>query len=135
LPPLWLAASLGLARLARWPLLRRSAAAALVVVAAGMYRLDSPLPLGSQYEPLDILWSPASRDLSRLGQCIPAQVGAESSKRRLAHLANRRELYVFPPKDYRPGLWPPSNPPAFLLLDLTNQDTLRELDAPSGPIR
>src|SRR5439155_27277999 len=31
LPPLWLAASLGLARLARWPLFRRSAAAALVV--------------------------------------------------------------------------------------------------------
>src|SRR5205823_4473390 len=61
--------------------------------------------------------------------------GAEASKRGLAHLANRRELYIFPPKDYRPGLWPPSNPPAFLLLDLTNQDTLRELDAASGTIR
>ena len=62
-------------------------------------------------------------------------VGAQFDNAGLAHLANRHELYVFPPKDYGPGLWPPPELPAYALLDLQNVDVVRELESPTGALR
>ena len=59
----------------------------------------------------------------------------EPSLQWLAHLANRPELYAFPPTDYGPGLWPSAQLPEYALLDLRNDDTLEELNRPGGVLR
>jgi hypothetical protein len=135
LPTIWLAVALGLARLAKVRWLCLAGAVAMALASLVMYRLDGSLPLGSQYEAGDVVQTPVGQDLRRLGAMIPEEASALASKRGLAHLANRAELYAFPPKDYGPGLWPPPRRPAFALLDLTNADTVRELATPTGALR
>lgn len=135
LPVIWLAATLGVARLAARRPVRFAAVAALLAATAVMYRLDSSLPLGGQYDPEDIAGSALAADLSRLGASIPEGASLAASRRGLAHLANRRELYVFPPKDYGPGLWPPPELPSYALLDLQNADVVRDLESPTGSLR
>ena len=135
LPVFWLAATLGLVRLAGRRRIRLAAVAALLGATLLMYHLDSSLPFGGQYDPGDIAGSALAADLSRLGARIPDGASVAASRRGLAHLANRRELYVFPPKDYGPGLWPPPELPAYALLDLQNVDVVRDLESPTGSLR
>jgi uncharacterized membrane protein len=135
LPVIWSAAVVGLGRLTDKSRLRLAGAAALALASVLMYRLDSPLPLGNQFEAGDVVTTQLGADLRRLGSCIPHDASAAASRRGLAHLANRAELYVFPPKDYRAGLWPPAEPPVYLLLDLKNADTARELESSASPLR
>lgn len=132
LPLIWLSAALGLARLATRPRLRLVGAGFVVVATLLMYRLDGSLPLGSQYEADDVVWKPAGADLSRLASTVPDGSSVAASRRGLAHLANRRQVYVFPTSDYGEDLWPPTQPPTYVLLDLTNEATTRELNTPGG---
>lgn len=134
-PIVWLAATVGLARLRRWPLLHGTGLGLMLAASCAFFRLDSPLPLGQQYEPQDIVWSQARWELHQAGALIPPEASVIASRRGLAHLANRPDIYVFPPTDYGGGLWPPAVAPEYALLDLTNDDTARALDGPSSPLR
>jgi uncharacterized membrane protein len=135
LPVIWAAAILGLEKLPKSRSFRLASGAALIGCSLVMYRLDSPLPLGAQFEAGDVVPSASGGDLRRLGACIPGEASVAASRRGLAHLAARDAVYVFPPKDYNPVLWPPDEPPGYLLLDLRSSDTLRELESPTGPLR
>ena len=135
LPVIWLAAAAGLARLGRWPRGAAVGVAGLVLAGVAVYYLDSPLPPGTQYEADDVVPTALGSDLGRLASAIPDGASVAATRRGLAHLANRRELYAFPPKDYGPGLWPPAELPEYALLDLRNRDTTAELSAPGGMIR
>lgn len=136
LPVIWLATAIGLARLGRWRCGPALGAGLLVLSAVVLYALDSPLPLGSQYEAGDVVPNALGADLARLDAMIPDGASVVASRRGLAHLANRRELYAFPPKDYAPDLWPPSpGLPDYALVDLRNRESAAELAAPDSQIR
>ena len=75
------------------------------------------------------------QDLARLGAMIPDGASVIASRRGLAHLANRRELYAFPPREYAPGIWPPARLPDYALIDLRNRDSAAELASPNGVVR
>lgn len=135
LPVIWIAVAVGLgrSRSRRWLM----AGGLLVMVAATLlfHRADSSLPLGGQYEASDVVPHEAAADLDRLGDAISPGASVVASRRGLAHLANRHQLYVFPARDYGPSLWPPAERPDFYLLDLRNTDTVRELAGPASPLR
>jgi uncharacterized membrane protein len=135
LPLIWLAVTVALASLGRRRWLGRAAASGVLLATGITYALDSSLPLGAQFEPSDLVMTELGADLATLGGAIPAPASVVASKRGLAHLANRPDLYAFPPKDYGPGLWPPDSLPEYLLVDLRNQDSQREFEAPSGGVR
>jgi uncharacterized membrane protein len=135
LPVVWTAAVFGLAKLGRRRALGLAGGVLLLAASLVMYRLDSPLPLGTQFEASDVVPSASSADLRRLAACIPEGASVAASRRGLAHLANRHEIHVFPLRDYSPALWPANRLPAYLLLDLRNADTVRELESPSSPLR
>jgi hypothetical protein len=134
LPVIWLAAAAGLSRLKHRPGLLLAAGVLLAGASVLMYRLDGSLPGGSQYEAQDVVWADLGRDLQRLGSQIPPEASVAASRRGLAHLAQRRELYVYPPDPYGPSLWPPDEWPEYLLLDLRNDDTARAFQAAGGPL-
>lgn len=136
LPLIWLATAVALASLGRrrrW--LGRVVAAGVLLASGVTYALDSSLPLGAQFEASDLVMTELGTDLAALGGAIPAPASVVASKRGLAHLANRPDLYAFPPKDYGPGLWPPDRLPEYLLVDPRNGDSQRELETPSGEVR
>jgi uncharacterized membrane protein len=129
LPVIWLSAVFGLGRLVSRPRLLRAGAAVMVAATLLMYRLDGSLPLGSQFEADDVVWKPVGVDLRSLRAEIPDGAVAVSSRRGLAHLSNRRYLYVFPFGDYADRPAPPEGVPLYGLFDLTNEATARELGA------
>ena len=122
LPVIWLAVALGLALLARRRL-QLGAAGLLLAAMLVFYYLDSSLPLGSQYEATDVVMTPLGEDLARLGAMIPDGASVLATRRGLAHLTNRRFVYVYPPRDYGAGLWPPAALPDYALIDLRGRDS------------
>jgi hypothetical protein len=135
LPVIWLAAVGGLAWLGRRRFGRIFGLALLIASGVWLYYLDSPLPLGTQYEAGDVVTTPLGADLARLGGEIPGGASVAASRRGLAHLANRRELYAYPPREYAPWLWPPPRLPDYALVDLRNRDSAAELTAGGSAIR
>jgi uncharacterized membrane protein len=136
LPALWISAALGLARLARW---RRGLALGVGLLLCSslvMYRLDSSLPFGKQFEPDDLVWSPGGRDLDQLRADLPPDASLATGRRGLAHFANRRWLYALPPQ-YSASLWPPAEWPRYVLIDLERDEDQARLfigrpDSPPG---
>jgi len=65
---------------------------------------------------------------------VPSDASAAASRRALPYLANRSEIYVYPPS-YSGSLWPVNPLPRYWLLDLTNDQTRAHLEGRSSPLR
>ena len=122
LPVIWIAAAQGLARLARWRAGVQAGTLGLLLASLLMYRLDSSLPLGNQFEPSDVVWTRGARELQQSGRLIPAEASLAAGRRGLAHYANRRLLFALPPDSYSPALWPPDVWPEYVLIDLERDE-------------
>ena len=133
LPTIWLATVIGLARL-RQPTLRTAGIALLCVGSATTYLADSSLPGGGEHEPADVVWSDRAEQLSSLVGAIPPDASVAASRRVLGHLADRSELYVYPPS-YAGKLWPPERRVQTYLFDLTNDQTREALAGRQSPFR
>ncbi len=133
LPAIWLAAVVGLARLGKSPL-RLAGIGLLVVGSVASYLVDSSLPGGGDYEPEDVVWTERAEQLSYLAAAVPPDASLAASRRPLGHVANRSELYVFPP-NYGGRLWPPDRRVQAYLLDLTNDQTREALAGRQSPLR
>jgi uncharacterized protein YjeT (DUF2065 family) len=133
LPIIWLATITGLARLSN-PTFRLVAGGLLVAGSITAYVIDGSLPGGGDYEPYDTAWTPRAEQHQRALAEIPADVSVAASRRGLAYLANRREVYVFPP-NYAGNLWPVSPLPQYWLFDLTNDQTHAQLSGRASPFR
>lgn len=133
LPTIWLSAVVGLAALRRPPL-RVAGLALLAVGSVGGYLLDSNLPGGGDYDPADVVWSARAEQHAYLVARVPPGASVASSRRALGHLADRAELYVFPPS-YAGTLWPPERRVQAYVLDLTNDGTREALAGRSSPLR
>jgi uncharacterized membrane protein len=133
LPTIWLSAVIGYASLrGRW--LRAAGIAALVGGSVTCYLLDSNLPGGGDYDPYDVVWSERAEQHAYLVARIPPGASVVSSRRALGSIADRAELYVFPPS-YAGKLWPPERRPEAYLLDLSNDGTWEELIGRQSPLR
>jgi uncharacterized membrane protein len=133
MPTIWLSAVVGFAMLrGRW--LRLAGIAALVIGTAACFLLDSNLPGGGDYDPNDLAWSDRAEQHAYLVERVPPGVSVVSSRRGLGALADRPELYVFPPS-YAGKLWPPERRPAAFLLDLSNDGTWEALFGRQSPLR
>jgi uncharacterized membrane protein len=133
LPIIWLATVAGLARLRRPPL-RIAGIAILVVGGVGSYLADSSLPGGGDHEPEDVVWTDRAEQLSYVVRAVPPGVSVAASRRMFAYLADRPELYVFPPS-YAGKLWPPDRRVQAYALDLTNDQTYESLAGRQSPLR
>jgi hypothetical protein len=133
LPIIWLATVVGLARLRRQPL-RIAGIAILVVGAVGSYLADSSLPGGGNHEPEDVVWTDRAEQLSSVVRAVPPGVSVAASRRVLAYLADRPELYVYPPS-YAGKLWPPERRVQAYALDLTNDQSYEALAGRQSPLR
>lgn len=133
LPIIWLATVSGIARLRHTP--ARSLAGGLMVAGSiTAFAIDSSLPGGGDYEPYDTVWSPRAEQLQRALAEVPADVSVAASRRILAYLAHRHELYVYPPS-YAGALWPVEPAPRHWVFDLSNDQTREHLAGRSSPLR
>jgi uncharacterized membrane protein len=133
LPTIWLSAVVGYAALRGRPL-RLLGIALLAVGTVTTYLLDSNLPGGGDYDPADVAWSERAEQHTYLVARVPQGASLVSSRRALGAVANRAELYVFPPS-YAGKLWPPARRAQAYLLDLTNDGTREELARRQSPLR
>jgi uncharacterized membrane protein len=133
LPVIWLATTVGLASLRRPPL-RALGVAALVAGTAATYALDSNLPFGGDYDPADLAWTDRSEQMAYAVARVQPGARVAASRRALGHLADRPELYVFPPS-YLGALWPPERRPDTYVLDLSNDGTREALAGRQSPLR
>ena len=133
LPIVWLATVVGLARLRRPPV-RALGVAALVIGSIWTYLLDSNLPGGGDSDPSDVVWTERSEQMAYLVRQVPPDASVAASRRVLGNLANRAELYVFPPS-YMGKLWPPERRPQVYVLDLSNDGTREALLERESPLR
>jgi len=132
-PILWFSVVVGVARLRR-PIHRRLAVAALILASTSTYLVDGLLPGGRRFDPNDLTWTSRAEQLSYLASRVPVGATVAASRRVLAHVANRADLYVFPPS-YRGALWPPERRPQVYLVDLTNDGSLDMLEGRQSPLR
>ncbi|MFN8521817.1 MAG: DUF2079 domain-containing protein [Chloroflexota bacterium] len=132
-PVLWLATTVALGRM-RSPTVRTGALGLMLVGATVAYVLDSGLPGGGDYEPQDVEWSERAAELQYGVGIVDRDAPVVASRRALGQLANRSELYVYPPS-YGGRLWPPERRPQAYVLDLTNEQTRRELGERESPLR
>lgn len=133
MPTIWLSAVVGFSALrGRW--LRVAGLAALVVGSVSCFLLDSNLPGGGDYDPGDIAWSERAEQHAYLAERLPAGASVVASRRALGAIADRAELYVYPPS-YAGKLWPPERRPAAYLLDLSNDGTWEALLERQSPLR
>ena len=133
LPVLWMATVVGLARLRR-PGLRAVGMSLLLVGSVAAYWADSGLPGGGDWEPEDVVWTDRAEQLDHLVRQVPPGAPVGASRRVLGHLADRPELYVFPPS-YAGRLWPPERRLQTYVLDLTNDQTWEALAGRQSPLR
>lgn len=133
LPIVWLATVVGLARLRRPPL-RALGVAALVAGTLATYRIDSNMPGGGDYDPSDVVWTDRAAQMAYMVGLVPPEGSVASSRRVMAYLGNRAELYVFPPS-YLGKLWPPERRPSVYALDLSNDGTREALIGRQSPLR
>jgi uncharacterized membrane protein len=133
LPTIWLSAVVGYAALRGRPL-RLLGIGLLVTGTLTTYLLDSNLPGGGDYDPADLAWSERAEQHAYLVRRVPPGASLVASRRALGAVADRAELYVFPPS-YAGKLWPPERRVQAYLLDLTNDGTQEELFRRQGPLR
>jgi hypothetical protein len=133
LPTIWLSAVVGYAALRTRPL-RMLGLGLLVVGTVTTYLLDSNLPGGGDYDPADLAWSERAEEHAYLVARVPPGASLVSSRRALGAVADRAELYVFPPS-YAGKLWPPEHRAQAYLLDLSNDGTQEALLSRQSPLR
>lgn len=133
LPTIWLSAVVGFAAL-RGRTGRAVGIGLLVVGSLSTYLLDSNLPGGGDYDPADLAWSDRAEQHAFLVARVPAGASLVASRRALGAVADRAELYVFPPS-YQGKLWPPERRAQAYLLDLSNDGTQEELTRRQSPLR
>lgn len=133
LPTIWLSAVVGYAALRGRPL-RVVGVALLAIGSVTTYLLDSNLPGGGDYDPADLAWSDRAEQHAYLVARVPAGASLVASRRALGAVADRAELYVFPPS-YQGKLWPPERRAQAYLLDLSNDGTQEELLRRQSPLR
>ena len=133
LPTIWIAAVVGYAALRGRPL-RLLGIGLLVGGTLTTCLLDSNLPGGGDYDPADLAWSERAEQHAYLVARVPPGASLVSSRRALGAVADRSELYVFPPS-YAGKLWPPERRAQAYLLDLSNDGTQEELLRRQSPLR
>lgn len=133
LPTIWLASVVGFAALRR-PELRMAGLALMIVGTVGCYLVDSNLPGGGDADPADLVWSDRAEQLAYLVARVPPGASLGASRRVLSQVADRTELYVFPPS-YGGKLWPPERRLQAYLFDLTNDGTREALVTRQSPLR
>jgi len=133
LPTIWLSAVVGYAALRGRPL-RVVGVALLAIGSVTTYLLDSNLPGGGDYDPADLAWSDRAEQHAYLVARVPAGASLVASRRALGAVADRAELYVFPPS-YQGKLWPPERRAEAYLLDLSNDGTQEQLLRRQSPLR
>jgi uncharacterized membrane protein len=134
LPVFWLAAAVGLARVAGWVGPRRSAVvsigAAVVLVASGLsYWRYSLFPGGRGSDPEHFRWTEHQENLARAVALAPADVRLDATRRIVPHLAHRPVVYQFPSTFYAAPMRPDLRRIETFVLDLTDSQTRRALDA------
>jgi uncharacterized membrane protein len=133
LPTIWLSAVVGYAALQGRPL-RVLGIGLLAAGTVTTFLLDSNLPGGGDYDPADVAWSERAAQHAYLVQRVPSGASVAASRRFLGAVADRAELYVFPP-GYAGRLWPPERRAQVYLLDLTNDGTWEALSGRQSPLR
>ena len=133
LPTIWLSAVVGFSLL-RGRSLRTIGVAFLIVGTTVTYLLDSNLPGGGDYDPADLDWSERAEQHAYLVRRVPPGASVVASRRFLGNVADRSELYVYPP-NYAGRLWPPERRSQVFLLDLTNDGTWEALQTRQSPLR
>jgi uncharacterized membrane protein len=133
LSTIWIAAVVGYAAL-RGRVLRVIGVMLMVIGTLVTFRLDSNLPGGGDYDPADVAWSERAEQHAYLVARVPPGASLVASRRFLGSVADRAELYVFPP-NYAGKLWPPERRPQAYLLDLTNGGTHEALAGRQSPLR
>jgi hypothetical protein len=98
------------------------------------FLLDSNLPGGGDYDPADLVWTERAEQHRYLARQVAPGASIVASRRFLGNVADRAELYVFPPS-YAGKLWPPERRSQVFLLDLTNDNTLEALQGRQSPLR
>jgi uncharacterized membrane protein len=133
LPTIWLSAVVGFAALRGRPLRWLG----IGLLAAGTFTtflLDSNLPGGGDYDPADVAWSERAEQHAYLVERLPPGASVGASRRFLGAVADRSELYVFPPS-YAGKLWPPERRIQAYLFDLSNDGTWEALLGRQSPLR
>lgn len=133
LPTIWLSAVVGYAALRGRPL-RLLGVGLLATGTLTTYLLDSNLPGGGDYDPADLAWSDRAEQHAYLVARVPPGASLVSSRRALGAVADRAELYVYPPS-YAGKLWPPERRAQAYLLDLSNDGTRESLTSRQSPLR
>jgi hypothetical protein len=133
LPTIWLSAVVGFAALRGRPL-RWLGVGLLVSGTLTTFLLDSNLPGGGDYDPADAAWSERAEQHAYLVERLPPGASVGASRRFLGAVANRPELYVFPPS-YAGKLWPPERRIQAYLFDLSNDGTWEALLGRQSPLR
>lgn len=133
LPTIWLASVVGFAALRGRPL-RMLGVGLLAAGTLSTFLLDSNLPGGGDYDPADTAWSERAEQHAYLVERLPPGASLVASRRYLGAVADRSELYVFPPS-YLGKLWPPERRIQAYLFDLTNDGTQEELARRQSPLR
>jgi uncharacterized membrane protein len=106
----------------------RVAATALGVVAIVTYILHSNFPGGGDFDPEKYLMTQTEVDMADAVRHVPPQARVTASRRVVPHLANRAEVWQFPPTFYSAGLRPEANRQDAYVFDLTDSPTRRILE-------
>lgn len=133
LPTIWLSAVVGFGLLTGRSL-RLVGVGLLAAGTVAAYSLDSNLPGGGDHDPADVAWSERGEQHAYLAARVPAGASLGASRRFLGAVADRAELYVYPPS-YQGRLWPPERRLQAYLLDLSNDGTREALIGRQSPLR
>jgi uncharacterized membrane protein len=128
LPLIWLAAALGLARLARHPPAAWLGLGLLALGTAIAYPLDSYLPGGREFERDNYEYGEVEAGLRRAVDQVAPEASLIGTRRVVPHLAARRDLYQFPFSFYDPPFRPDQQRQDVVILDLTDSATRRAVE-------
>jgi uncharacterized membrane protein len=134
LPVFWLAATVGLVRLAGRAGRRRSAVISIAVVAVlaasglSCWRY-SLFPGGRGSDSERFRWTEHQENLARAVALAPTDTRLDATRRIVPHLAHRPQIYQFPSTFYSAPMRPDLRRIETFVLDLTDSQTRRALDA------
>jgi uncharacterized membrane protein len=118
--------------------LGRAGAVALGIVGITTYVLHSHFPGGGDFDPEKYLMTQTEVDMAAAVRLVPSQARVTASRRIVPHLANRPDVWQFPPTLYSAGLRPDTNRQDAYVFDLTDSPTrriLEDLESDSALIR
>ena len=127
-PVVWLAAAVGLARLAPRRVLLGLGLALLGGGTVLAYALDSNFPGGREFEADHYYTTDLEANLRRAVDLVPPGASLAGTRRVVPHLAARRDLYQFPSSFYSAPLRPESQRLEYYVLDLTDSQSRRAVE-------